>query len=26
VFWPSGKQQVVEGPIDTNQTITVNEE
>jgi hypothetical protein len=26
VFWPSGKQQTVEGPIDTNQTITVNEE
>ena len=26
VFWPSGKKQVIEGPIDTNQTITVNEE
>ena len=26
VFWPSGKKQIIEGPIDTNQTLTVNEE
>ena len=26
VFWPSGKKQIVNGPIDTNQTLTVNEE
>ena len=26
VFWPSGKKQLVNGPIDTNQTLTINEE
>ncbi|WP_372715923.1 FG-GAP-like repeat-containing protein [Novipirellula sp.] len=25
VTWPSGKQQVVQGPIETNQQITINE-
>ena len=25
VTWPSGKQQIVEGPIETNQQITINE-
>ena len=26
VLWPSGNRQVIEGPIDTNQTITITEE
>ena len=26
VFWPSGKQQTVEGPIETNQKILIKEE
>ena len=26
VFWPSGNKQVIEGPIGTNQTITITEE
>ena len=26
IQWPSGKQQIVEGPIEANQTLTIEEQ